>query len=490
MRRPSRPGFTAAVVLTSALGAAIPAVAAAQATVSGTVFDSTARVMLAGAVVQLLRADDLAAPVAHSAHTDSSGRFAIAGVRAGRYLAGFLHPVLDSLGIELPPRPLDIGATAGTVRLPLAVPSAATIAAALCGPNARSDSTGTVFGRLYDAETLQPVTEGSVSVRWTEFTIGATGARERRPEVRATTGEQGRFVFCNVPGEGTVGLRGARGGDTTGIVELDLPARGAARRDLFVGGATSTTLVDSVTLGDSTKAVRSRVVRHGTARITGTIRNKEGHPIKGARLHIADSGVEAVTDDKGHFLVTEAPGGTQSVEVRAIGYFPEERTIDLIGGRAATVQITLATLRSVLDTVRVAASRVYSTDSHGFEARRRAGGRGYFFDQKDVERLRPLEITEFLRRVPTLTLSAGEFDQSVYMRDFYGDGYCQPTVFVDGLRLDRLSRRDIDLWVRPEELAGMEVYTRAEQAPPQFTTMEGCGSLVLWTRRLPRPPRR
>lgn len=446
--------------------------------------------MLAGAVVQLFRADDPAAPAAHTARTDSSGRFAISAVVAGRYLAGFLHPVLDSLDIELLPRPLAVDAAAGTVRLPLAVPSAATIAAALCGPNARSDSTGTVFGRLYDAETLRPVTDGSVWVRWMEFTIGATGARERRPEVRAATGEQGRFVFCNVPGEGLVGLRGARASDTTGVVELHLPARGAARRDLFVGGATSTTLVDSLTLGDGTKTARSRVIRRGTAQITGSVRNKEGHPIKSARLHIADSGVEAVTDDQGRFVVTGAPGGTQSVEVRAIGYYPGERTIDLVGGRSAAMHITLETLRSVLDTVHVAASRVYSTDPHGFEARRRSGGRGYFFDQKDVERLRPLEITELFRRIPTLTLSAGEFEQAVYMRDFYGDGYCQPTVFIDGQRLERLSRRDIDLWVRPEELAGMEVYTRAEQAPPQFTTMEGCGSVVLWTRRLPRAPRR
>jgi hypothetical protein len=487
VRRPTRPVLPAATVLTFALGAVGSAPAGAQATVSGMVFDSTTRVMLAGAVVQLLRADDPAAPVAHTARTDSSGRFTMTGVQAGRYLAGFLHPVLDSLEIEIPLRTLDVDPTAGTVRLPLAVPSAGTIAAALCGPNARSDSTGTVFGRLYDAASLRPVADGSVFVRWMEFTIGATGARERRPEVRATTGEQGRFVFCNVPGEGFVGLRGARGGDTTGVVELHLPGRGAARRDLFVGGATSTTLVDSLTRGDGTKVARSRVIRHGTAQIAGTVRNKEGHPIKGARLQIADSGVETVTDDEGRFLVTQAPGGTQSFEVRAIGYFPEERTIDLVGGRSATVHVTLATLRSVLDTVRVAATRVYSTDPHGFEARRRAGGRGYFFDRKDVERLRPLEITELLRRVPSLTLSTGEFDQFVYMRDFYGDGYCQPTVFIDGLRLERLSRRDIDLWVRPEELAAMEVYTRPEQAPPQFTTMEGCGVLVLWTRRLPRP---
>jgi hypothetical protein len=447
--------------------------------------------MLAGAVVQLLRADDPAAPAAHTTRTDSSGRFAIAGVRAGRYLAGFLHPLLDSLDIELPPRPLEVGATSGTVRLPLAVPSAVTIAAALCGPNARSDSTGTVFGRLYDAETLLPVADGSVSVRWMEFTIGPTGVRQRRPEVRAPVGEGGRFVFCNVPGESVVGLRAARGTDTTGTVELPLAARGAARRDLFVGhAAASTAHVDTVTLGDSTRATLRRTVRRGTAQLGGTVRNKDGRPIKGARLRVADSGVEATTDDAGRFVISDAPGGTQRLEVRAIGYYPEERAIDLVAGRPTSVHVTLATLRSVLDTVRVAASRVYSADSHGFEQRRKARASGYFFDQSDVNRLRPPNVTRLLTRVQGVTLASDAFDSAILMRDFFTGDFCQPAVFIDGLRITQLTARDIDMWVRPEELAGMEVYTRSEQAPAEFTTAEGCGALVLWTRRPTRPPRR
>jgi hypothetical protein len=447
--------------------------------------------MLAGAVVQLLRADDPAGPVAHTARTDSSGRFAIAGVPAGRYLAGFLHPLLDSLEVELPPRPLDVGATAGTVRLPLAVPSAATIAAALCGPNARSDSTGTVFGRLYDAVSLRPVAEGSVSLRWMEFTVGPTGARQRRREVYAAAGDGGRFVFCNVPGDATVALRAIRGSDTTGTVEHQLPARGAVRRDFFVARVAATaSQVDTVTLGDSTRGALRRVVRRGTAQLGGTVRNKEGRPIKDARLRVADSGVEATTDDEGRFLLSEAPGGTQRLEVRAIGYYPEERAVDLVAGRAAAVHLTLATLRSVLDTVRVSAARVYSADSHGFEQRRKARASGYFFDQSDVERLRPPNVTQLLTRVQGVTLAGDAFDSAILMRDFFTGDFCQPAVFIDGMRLTDLTARDINMWVRPEELAGMEIYTRSEQAPPEFTTAEGCGALVLWTRRPTRPPRR
>jgi carboxypeptidase family protein len=483
--------LTAALLTSTVTGVARPTVGGCQATVTGTVFDSTSRVMLAGAVVQLVPAADPSAPIAHTARTDSTGRFTITGVRPGRYLAAFLHPVLDSLGIEPAPRSFDVAAGAGTVRLPLAVPSAATIARVLCGPTGRSDSTSTVFGRLYDAETLQPVRGGSVSVRWNEITIGAGGARQRRPEVRGSTADDGGFAFCNVPGDALVGLRGARGGDTTGTVELQLRAGGAVRRDLFVGSVISTTLVDTVTLGDSGKGSLSRVIRRGRAELTGTVRDKERRPIKGARLRVAEGGVETVTNAEGVFLLSGAPGGTQTLEVRAIGYYPEERPVDLVAGRLATLQITLATLRSVLDTVRIIASRVYSSDRNGFERRRRSAASGRFFDQSDVERFRPIGVTQLLNRVPGVTIASASFDNPVLMRDLYSGGYCLPAVYIDGLRMTELSAREIDMWVRPEELEGMEVYPRAGQAPAEFTRLDGCGSIVLWTqRRLPKRPRR
>jgi hypothetical protein len=232
-----------------------------------------------------------------------------------------------------------------------------------------------------------------------------------------------------------------------------------------------------------------RVVRRGTAQLGGTIRNNNRQPIQGARLRVAESGVETTTDADGRFLLSNAPGGTQRIEIRAIGYYPEERTVDLLDGRPVSLQVTLATLRSVLDTVRVSASRVYSADSHGFEQRKRSRATGYFFDQDDVRRLRPLTVTQLLNRVQGVTITSDAFDSAILMRDFFTGDFCQPTVFIDGMRVTELTARDINMWVRPEELAGMEVYTRSEQAPPEFTTAEACGALVLWTRRPTRLPR-
>lgn len=465
-------------------GVASAAAIHAQTTVSGHVFDSTSRAMLRGAVIQLLRADNPAAPVAYSIRSDSSGHFAIGGVSAGRYLVGFLHPLLDSLDVELLPRPIDVAAAASSVSLALAVPSTATIGRVLCPANAQSDSTGAIFGRFYDAETLRPLADAGVTVRWTEITLGASGARQRRPEVRATTDAGGRFVFCNVPGDGVVGLLGARGQDTTGTVELQLPAGGAARRDLFVGRIVTTVLsVDTVRFGDTTLVTIQRVTRRGSGQMSGTVRDSDGKPIRGARLRVAESGVEAITDESGQFLLSNAPSGTQSIEVRAIGYFPESRTVDLVARQTTSLHVTMATLRNVLDTVRVTAARLFAADRNGFEQRRRTHAQGKFFDQHDVVRLRPGSVAQLLYRVPGVSVTGEDFESPLLMRDMYTGGYCTPVVYIDGTAIKDLTVRELDALLRPEELDGMEIYARAGQVPSQFTRLDGCGSIVVWTRR-------
>ena len=121
--------------------------------------------------------------------------------------------------------------------------------------------------------------------------------------------------------------------------------------------------------------------------------------------------------------------------------------------------------------------------------RRRGAASGTFFDQRDVERFRPIDITHFLRRVPGV-ITSRSFDGPVLMRNVSLSGYCEPTIFIDGMRVTGLSAQEIDSWVRPEELDGMEVYPRGGHAPAEFTSLDGCGSIVLWTRRVPKRPQR
>src|SRR5207237_5782187 len=75
------------------------------AAVRGVVRDSIAGTPLAGAVVQLVAADN-PARFGLTTISDSLGRFTLNDVPHGRYTIGFFHPMLDSLGIEPPLREL------------------------------------------------------------------------------------------------------------------------------------------------------------------------------------------------------------------------------------------------------------------------------------------------------------------------------------------------------------------------------------------------
>jgi hypothetical protein len=58
---------------------------------------------------------------------------------------------------------------------------------------------------------------------------------------------------------------------------------------------------------------------------------------------------------------------------------------------------------------------------------------------------------------------------------------CVASIYIDGARMPGISADEIDGWVRPEEIAGIEVYTGLT-APPQFVDpFNRCGAIVIWT---------
>lgn len=215
------------------------------AIVSGVVHDSIARAPLAGAWVQLVAADKQA----HAARTvlsDSMGRFLIDDVPDGRYNVGFYHPMLDSLGVEPPPRSLQVKRHRA-VRADLAIPSPAQLRAAVCGrrqtPAARTG--GVVLGVVRDARERVPVAGVTVIGEWLELTIRKGGVDPLRVRISTTTDTNGWFALCHVPSGGTMALGVVRGADSTRLMEVLVPVSGVRRSDLYVGSARSVAAGDS-----------------------------------------------------------------------------------------------------------------------------------------------------------------------------------------------------------------------------------------------------
>ena len=454
--------FVASLAAFAVLAGPAGAQAAPGTTVSGVVYDSVGRVPLANADVELAEVG-VQRTIARRARSDSAGRFEMSDVRPGRYFIGFYHPLLDSLSLELPTRTLEV--TADPIRVSLAVPSLTTIASVLCPSTYKADSTATVIGRVYDAATLGGVAAGTVRIWWREMVVTNTGGlQQRQPRVNAPTADDGGFAFCAVPANMEFGLVAVWEGDSTDVVALTVAPGSVMRRDLFVGRLQSS---DSTT--------RRTVFR-------GRVHTSDGRPLANASVAIARSGSVARTDETGRFEMSLAPIGTQRVDVRHLGYAATSRVVDFVAGRATSADVTLVSVKQLMDTVRIVAERVYDVDSNGFQKRRKTG-LGHYFGPEDVARLHVIHVSDLFYRVPSVRIRGEGLDRIVVMRNFFINGECEPTVYIDGVRVSEMDVSDIDSWVPPEDLAGLEVYNSPERAPMEFTTLQGCGALVLWTRR-------
>jgi hypothetical protein len=334
-----------------------------------------------------------------------------------------------------------------------------------------------VMGFVRAAEGGAPVQGATVLGEWMELSIGTGRVSRQTARRTATTAENGGFLLCDVPTPGTVMLAVSRGEDGTDRIEAEVPASGFMRRDLFLGEARLAARADAARAGDSVPALPR--TRTGPGRLSGTVVASDGgRPLPGAQVSVVN-GVPTRADANGAWTLTGAPSGTRILEVRAPGYYPVLRTVDITDG-ARSVRVTMSRLVAMLDTLRVAARSGGRAARAGFDERRRSLGVGRFLTAEDIARRRALQISDVLDQVPGLSRVRGpDGGEVLLMRSAFGES-CTPTVYIDGLMMRGLSGAEIDVLVRTEDVGAIEVYSES-QVPPQFQDgLSGCGSIVLW----------
>lgn len=455
----------------------------ARARVSGVVFDSISSRPLAGAVVQLVPTQETTH--AWSALTGANGAFAFDSVEAGTYMLGFYHPMLDSLGIEPPLSRVSVRSSRD-VRAPLAIPSGATLRTTFCGSRAVTDTLGVFIGFVRSASDGLPRPHSRVRVQWSEITIGVGGMRQETPVIEGEASEAGGVAICGIPANGSVLLRAWSGSDSSSFAEFEVPVSGVLRRDIFVGAMRAETVPD--TGADSTGIV-STVLR-GNGAVRGVVRRPDGAPIEGARLSVMGSGVEVTSASAGTYAMRALPAGTRVLEVRALGFLPVRKPVDIMEQGETVVDLRMEAVGTFLDTVRVTARSVYaSRERREFEQRRRQGF-GTFMDEDFIEKRQPFYVADLFRMTPGVRVVPGTFGERLLMRGMGFRDFCMPTVFVDGMRVMNLDG-DLDAIVNVSSIRLIEVYPRAGMVPVQFQAFEGCGSVVIWTgTRTVRPTQR
>lgn len=232
---------------------------------------------------------------------------------------------------------------------------------------------------------------------------------------------------------------------------------------------------------DSSAAVSDQpALRRGTARLSGIVRDERGRPLSGAQVVVWGSAARGSTGSDGRFSFSELPSGTQSLEARHIGYAPRRVAVDLVSDSIVSATVTLDKRADVLGEVTIYgkhSKRV--SDLTGF-LQRSKGGFGHFLTRADIEKRHPFQFTDLFRMIPGFMVvrDTGFGYRLVSTRGTGFGGKCQPSIYVDGMKI--YDSGDIDGILIPSEIAAVEAYAGPAGAPPQYTTGE-CGSILIWT---------
>lgn len=485
------PRSVLALLLTTAVGAEAQSILLpARGAVTGTVRDSLAGGMLVGARVQLVGADSAPAAV-QTTITGADGRFRFEAVAPGQYLLGFLHPLLDSLGIEPPVRAVLVRADR-TTQADLAFPGARRLHAAMCG-----GSTGgaVLVGFVRPARAGEGMPGATVVAEWTELSVGNRGIGHRTARRTVQTRDNGWFALCDVPAPGTLLLMASRGRDSTDRLETQVPPQQLARVDLYLGAARTVSSHERGPARESATAARR--ILSGEGRLAGRVLHADGlAPLRGAVVRVID-GPDTRANEQGEFLLTGVPEGSRTLEVRAVGFYPVRRTVHVVDG-APAMTVALTTLRSVLDTMQIRASRTRVDGLRGFTQRMRSG-QGRYLTSADIARRMPQFTMDIFRNQAGIRVlgdtilvrgmgglgTMRSLDDTLRAARTLGssDGfYCWPTIYVDGRPMQRLLGGDINVLMNPREIRGVEIYS-ATQTPAEFSDgLTGCGVIVFWTR--------
>jgi len=131
---------------------------------------------------------------------------------------------------------------------------------------------------------------------------------------------------------------------------------------------------------------------------------------------------------------------------------------------------------------------------HEAYERRLGNGLGTFITREQVESRNPALVTDLLRDVPGLQVSASASGLRPAVRIGRSAGYnCATQIFVDGFLMNR--RRGIggnyqpddfriDDAVSPASIEGIEIYKGLSTVPAEFLNPDAdCGVIAIWTRR-------
>lgn len=447
-----------------------PGAPAAFATAKGTVTDSIhGGNPLAHALVRVDSAG-------REAFTDENGAFEIDSIRPGQHRLVIIHPMLDTLGISLV-SPVQTYAAGAVQEIDLAIPPSDRMVNLFCAPAWRARGPAALVGFVRDPDTQGPATGAKVSLLYYESDpLGLT----HTPRVReATPGPDGHYRICGLPADMSGKVQVFRGGLSSGEVPAVVKDGFLAMRSLSVASRASVQIAKGKP--DSAGKTGTTIVR-GHARVSGRVVNKSGQGVAGARVDVEGIAAAAITKSNGEFTLDSLPSGTQTLEVRKLGFSVTDHPVELSAEEPQRVTIQMADYVPTLETVRVQARRDRNLFDVGFTERQKMG-MGYYLT-RDKLNTNALRLTDALRTIPGIRIQTDNATgQNIITSSRDPNGGCV-NVFVDGSPWQQMEPGDLDSFVKADELGAIESYGPTT-VPAQFTVpgQGSCQTLVIWTER-------
>jgi hypothetical protein len=198
-----------------------------------------------------------------------------------------------------------------------------------------------------------------------------------------------------------------------------------------------------------------------------------------------DSVATVLSDEAGEFVLEASDAGDFRIAASALGYKPTVAgsVLSLPKGSSLTLEFRIEPLPIEIGGITIEAhSPLFQQPNlvrNGFLERAQRGF-GRFVSPVDIESSPALSTSDLLVRTGRVTTRYVLGGDRILMMG--SRGYCTPTVYVDGFRVD-LSDISIDVIAPKTDLEAAEVYRSTSEAPLRFGGgMEGCGVVVLWTK--------
>jgi hypothetical protein len=440
-----------------------PAAASGLSAVQGVVMDSVHNSPLANANV-------IVEGVSRSAMTNADGHYRIDSIPPGQHRIMVLHPVLDTLGIQMrtPAYPFVAGQAHN---LDLTIPGGERLASALCNATWRTRGPAVLVGFVRDPDSNGPALGAKVSLVYNETDI----IGRKKPIVRESPVDSGGFYrICGLPGDMSGKVQVFRNGVSSGEVPAEVTNGFVALRAFsIVAQHQAMAEVKS----DSGKLKR---YAKGSARVTGKVVDKRGQPLRDARVMLQGGGEVAITKPNGEFVLDSLPSGTQALNIRKLGYSVTEVAVELSANAPATTTITMSDAVPLLETMRVEAAQDKALSDIGYLQRKQTG-MGRFYDGKQINH-QSMSFSDVMRMDPGLRISPTGDGRTYTITDSRSATTGCVNFYVDGSPFQQMTPGDIDNYIQPSELVAIEVYHGTE-TPPQYTTpgQSSCATIVAWT---------